>query len=63
MSESSTYGTNSIREILLVVIGILIAIHINTLNENRIISYKETLILKVLYQEFQKNNVKLDSTI
>lgn len=50
-------------EIILVVIGILIALQINTWNENRTNRIKETAILKDLQQEFKKNKVKLDSTI
>ncbi len=50
-------------EILLVVIGILIALQINTWNENRTNKIKESAILRDLHQEFQKNKVKLDSTI
>lgn len=57
------YLTYAIGEILLVVIGILIALQINTWNENRINKDKEKLIINDLRKEFQKNKVKLESTI
>lgn len=57
------YTTYAIGEILLVVIGILIALQINTWNENRINQNKETAIVRDLHQEFLKNKEKLESTI
>jgi hypothetical protein len=57
------YMTYAIGEILLVVIGILIALQINTWNENRINKNKEAAIISDLHQEFQKNKAKLDTTI
>lgn len=59
----SKYLLYAIGEILLVVIGILIALQINTWNENRINKNKEEAIISDLHQEFQKNKTKLDSTI
>jgi hypothetical protein len=50
-------------EIVLVVIGILIALSINTWNENLKNKNKEKLILQDLHLEFQKNKEKLQSTI
>ncbi|AVR45387.1 hypothetical protein C7S20_08950 [Christiangramia fulva] len=61
--NSLRYLKYAIGEIILVVIGILIALQINTWNENRTNKIKETAILRDLHQEFQKNKVKLDSTI
>lgn len=57
------YLLYAIGEILLVVIGILIALQVNNWNENRINKINETLILNDLRKEFQMNQVKLDSTI
>ncbi|BAO56774.1 DUF6090 family protein [Nonlabens marinus] len=50
-------------EILLVVIGILIALQVNDWNENLKNDNKEQLILKDLHLEFQKNKEKLQSVI
>ncbi|MFZ6053089.1 DUF6090 family protein [Halocola ammonii] len=57
------YFTYAVGEIVLVVIGILIALQINSWNENRINKDKEKLIILDLRKEFEKNKVKLDSTI
>lgn len=57
------YMTYAIGEILLVVIGILIALQLNTWNESRINKKKEAAIISDLHQEFQKNKDKLDTTI
>lgn len=57
------YFVYALGETLLVVIGILIALQINTWNENRINKDKEKLIINDLRKEFEKNKVKLDSTI
>lgn len=59
----SRYLVYALGEILLVVIGILIALQINTWNENRINKNKEVAIISDLHREFQKNKTKLDSTI
>ncbi|PWN05502.1 DUF6090 family protein [Rhodohalobacter mucosus] len=57
------YLLYAIGEILLVVIGILIALQVNNWNENRINKINESLILNDLQKEFRMNQVKLDSTI
>lgn len=57
------YFTYAVGEILLVVIGILIALQINSWNESRINNNKEAAIIRDLHQEFQKNKTKLDSTM
>jgi hypothetical protein len=59
----SHYLAYAIGEILLVVIGILIALQINTWNENRINKNKEAFIIEDLHREFQANKAKLDITI
>ncbi len=65
LSEGKTtkYFKYAIGEILLVVIGILIALQINNWNENRINSNKETAILANIHKEFQQNRKQLDSVI
>jgi hypothetical protein len=61
--RAARYLTYALGEIILVVCGILIALQINTWNENRINKDKEKLIINDLHQEFQKNKVKLAATI
>ena len=55
------YSRYAIGEIVLVVIGILIALSINTWNENRIARNKEKLLLKELNTEFKLNKIEFDS--
>jgi len=57
------YLAYAVGEILLVVIGILIALQINTRNENRINKNKEAFIIEDLHREFQANKAKLDIAI
>lgn len=57
------YIAYALGEIFLVTIGILIALQVNTWNENRINQKKETGILKDLHQEFQLNKTIIDATI
>ncbi|MFX0556662.1 DUF6090 family protein [Maribacter sp. CXY002] len=57
------YLTYAIGEIVLVVIGILIALQINNWNENRINSAKETTVLANIHKEFKQNKKQLDSVI
>lgn len=57
------YFKYAIGEIILVVIGILIALQINNWNEERKDSLKENLILKQLKSEYQSNLNQLDEKI
>ncbi len=57
------YFKYAIGEILLVVIGILIALQINNWNENRLQANKETAILKNIHKEFKVNKKQLDSVV
>ena len=57
------YMRYAIGEIVLVVIGILIALQINNWNEGRKETVKETTILKQLEIEFQSNLQQLDEKI
>lgn len=50
--KTGKYFKYAIGEILLVVIGILIALQINTWNTKRLDSLKEKAILKELHKEF-----------
>jgi len=47
-------------EIILVMIGILLALQVNTWNTNRELKKEEAKILKSLHQEFSKNLNKFD---
>ncbi len=53
----------AIGEIILVVIGILLALQINTWNDGRKQKQKEKFILNDLHQEFLANKILLDSVV
>ena len=59
----SKYLIYAIGEIILVVFGILIALQINTWNENRINDKQEIIILKALKTEISENQVLLSSYV
>jgi hypothetical protein len=65
LSEGKTgkYLKYAIGEIVLVVIGILIALQINNWNSNRIQKQKENLFLSSLNKEFKANKIQLDSVL
>ena len=65
LSEGKTgkYFKYAIGEIILVVIGILIALQVNNLNESRKDRIKEQTILIQLEKEFKANLVQLDNKI
>jgi hypothetical protein len=65
MGENKTgkYFKYAIVEIMLVVLGILIALQINNWNENRINNNKETAVLANIHKEFKQNKIQLDSVI
>jgi len=54
-SRTGRYLLYAIGEIILVVVGILIALQINTWNQNKIIRTEEQIYLKGLKNEFKKN--------
>ncbi|WP_191859415.1 DUF6090 family protein [Hanstruepera ponticola] len=62
-NKTRKYFKYAIGEIILVVIGILIALQINNWNENRKAEYEEQKILKQLKNEYQKNLNQLDEKI
>ncbi len=62
-NQMGKYFKYAIGEILLVVIGILIALQINTWNQNRISKNKESLLLDELHSEFKMNRIQLDSVL
>jgi len=62
-NKTGKYFKYAIGEILLVVIGILIALSINNWNQNRINSLSESLLLKEINNEFKFNKEELESTV
>lgn len=60
---SRKYVLYALGEIALVVIGILIALQINTWNQYRLDRYKEKLLLKEINNEFKINKEELENTI
>jgi sensor domain CHASE-containing protein len=60
-NNTSKYLTYAVGEIVLVVIGILIALSINTWNENRKLRQSEQDILNNLKTELITNKAKLDN--
>ena len=62
-NKTSKYFKYAVGEIILVVIGILIALQINNWNENRKELLSESKILKTLNDEFSENKITLDSTL
>jgi hypothetical protein len=62
-NKFSKYLLYAIGEIILVVIGILIALQINNWNEKQKDLAKEQTILKQLYSEYQSNLVQLDEKV
>lgn len=61
--KTSKYLKYAIGEIILVVIGILIALQINNWNQKQIIKDHNNVILKNLISEFKSNKIELDSSI
>ena len=62
-NKFSKYLLYAIGEILLVVIGILIALQINNWNENRKINKEELQLLESLHKEFTYNKNELERAI
>ena len=62
-NKTAKYFKYAIGEIVLVVIGILIALQINTWNQNRIKANKEITVLKNIHKEFKESKVQLDTVL
>ena len=62
-NKSGKYLKYAIGEIVLVVIGILIALQINNWNENQKLKKEETKLLNALVKEIESNSAVVDSTI
>jgi len=62
-TRTANYLKYAIGEIVLVVIGILVALRINTWNENRKNVLKEKAVLADIHKEFIQNKIQLDTVI
>jgi hypothetical protein len=62
-NKTGKYIKYAIGEIVLVVMGILIALQVNTWNENRKINNQELQLLESLQKEFTYNQIELDRSI
>jgi hypothetical protein len=62
-NKPKKYLRYAIGEIVLVVIGILIAVQINNWNISRINSNKQTIVLDNIHKEFKQNKKQLDSVV
>ncbi|MFD2823002.1 DUF6090 family protein [Lacinutrix iliipiscaria] len=62
-NKTSKYFKYAFGEIILVVIGILIALQINTWNENRRASNEETKILTALRTDFKDSKIRIEKTM
>jgi hypothetical protein len=65
LSEGKTtkYFKYAIGEIILVVIGILIALQINTWNQERILKIEEKKIVKNIHNEYEQNKKLIKTSI
>ncbi|MEZ4793038.1 MAG: DUF6090 family protein [Gelidibacter sp.] len=61
--KNSKYLKYAIGEIILVVIGILIALQINNWNQERVVKAQNQMIVQNLNKEFNENLVELDTSI
>ncbi|MEM1260720.1 MAG: DUF6090 family protein, partial [Bacteroidota bacterium] len=62
-SKFSKYLLYAIGEIVLVVIGILIALQVNNWNNENTNRKKEALLLKQIHRDFKSNKKQLDSIV
>lgn len=62
-NKTGKYFKYAIGEIVLVVIGILIALQINTWNQNRIKSNKEITVLANIHKEFKESKIQLGAVL
>lgn len=62
-NKTATYAKYAIGEIILVVIGILIALYINNWNEERKDKIKEQALLKEIHKDFKKNLRQFNSMV
>jgi hypothetical protein len=60
-NQTGRYLKYAVGEIILVMIGILLALQVNNWNQNRQLQKEEIIILKGLNQEFSENLVRFDT--
>lgn len=63
VSRTTNYLKYAIGEIVLVVIGILLALQINNWNEQRKMDLKEKSVLAAIHKEFLQNKIQLDTVL
>jgi len=59
-NKTGRYFKYAIGEIILVMIGILLALQVNNWNQNRQLQKEEVMVLKNFYQEFSENSYMKD---
>ena len=62
-NKTGKYFKYAIGEIVLVMIGILLALQVSNWNQQRLEADKEQLLLEALHQEFLENRTQLDSVV
>ena len=62
-NKTGKYLKYAIGEIILVMVGILLALQVNNWNTNRIQNQKEEVLLSALNKEFKFNKIQLDSVL
>jgi hypothetical protein len=62
-NKTGKYLKYAIGEIVLVMIGILLALQVNNWNDNRLNSKKEAVILENIHKEFTANKKQLDTVV
>ena len=60
-SQTRKYLAYAVGEILLVMMGILLALQVNNWNQNRMDSQRELILVQTLYQELNSNLAYIDS--
>ena len=61
--EPGKYLKYAIGEVVLVMIGILLALQVSNWNRQRVAAQKEHLLLEALHEEFVENRVQLEEVL
>jgi len=62
-NKTGKYLKYAIGEIILVMVGILLALQVSTWNQQRIATHKEELLLEALNEEFVKNKAQFEGVV
>src|SRR5210317_2053017 len=62
-NKTRKYLKYAIGEIILVMVGILLALQVSTWNQQRIATQKEELLLEALNEEFVKNKAQFEGVV